>query len=553
MTNPTIHTDGGAGVTGDVEAGTFIGRDQIIVLSGYTGADLERVLAALQEMLATEQASLRANFLEERLTITAPDAPPVTLSAKAADALAGTVAHEGDVTAYLTALQVNARYGRWATRFVPLAGLLTAREVPPGWTDVPPEFTLLQVQGEGAQRQIRRIPLDDITQATAQYERLVLLGEPGSGKTTTLYKLALDAARRRLTGGEAQIPLYLPLADYRGYTSPYAFVAARWRQQVGREDVDDYLREGQLLLLCDALNEMPFKTARDYRARVSAWQRFIKEWPGNRALFTCRSRDYSEPLGLHQVEIQRLDDARVHEFLTKYVPEHAATAWERLQGSPLLDLVRNPYYLYMLAYLIDQGGAWPQRLADLFRDFVRVLLKRESRRGHLDWPGGEALETALADLAKTLQPQGQGTRLPRAEAQRLIPAEVTTREGAVSLASTTVIRLGLAATLLDTEWGTNAAGQKVEQIRFYHHQLQEYFAARALVTRFCAQEDLSARWQPPRLRTEMPDPGPLGDDEPLPPPHRDTLTGELTRILTRRDGTVLGSIFTSFGVGLCNL
>ncbi len=511
MTDSTIHTHGGTGITGDVEAGTFIGRDQIVVLSGYTGADLERVLATLREILAQEQAVLRADVSRGRLRVTAPDAVPVTLSAAAADALAGTAAHAGDVAAYLTALQVNSRYGRWATRFVPLAGTLTAREVPPGWTDVPPEFTLLQVEGEGAQRQIRRIPLDDITEVTDRYDRLVLLGEPGSGKTTTLYKLALDAARERLISEAGKIPLTLPLADYRGYTSPYDFVAARWHQHVGREDLGDYLRAGQLLLLCDALNEMPFRDARDYRAQVETWRRFVAAWPGNRVLFTCRSRDYSEPLGLHQVEIKPFDDERVHEFLVKYVPEHAATAWQRLAASPLLDLVRNPYYLQMLAYLIEQGAAWPERLAHLFAGFVQTLVGREERRNHADWMGGEKLITALEALAETMQAQGQGTRLPRDEAASHIPEELTATPSVL-------IRLGLAATILDTEWGTNAAGQAVEQVRFYHHQLQEYFAARALVRRFCAQEDLGEHWYQPRLKKDMPDPGALSDDEPLPPP-----------------------------------
>jgi formylglycine-generating enzyme required for sulfatase activity len=273
-----------------------------------------------------------------------------------------------------------------------------------------------------------------------------------------------------------------------------------------------------LLLLCDALNEMPFADDRDYRKRVGAWRRFMQEWPGNRVLVTCRSRDYSEPLGLHQVEIERLDDDRVREFLRKYIPEHAATAWARLADSDLLDLVRNPYYLKMLAYLVEEGAAWPARVAELFDGFVRTLVAREARRDHPDWPGAEPLLTALAAFAKTVQPLGAGTRLARNEAQVRIPDEVATEAGTVSLDPKVVIRLGLAATLLDTERAANAAGALVAQVRFYHHQLQEYFAARAMIDSFCAGEDLAARWRQPRLRRAMPDPGPLGDDEPLPPP-----------------------------------
>jgi formylglycine-generating enzyme required for sulfatase activity len=511
----SIHTAGGAVVSGDVNAGTFIGRDQIIVISGYTSDDLERLLDVLRSVLASGQADLCADVRRGRLRVTAPDAPPILLSSEAARDLMPVAGRRADESAYLTALQVNPRYGRWAVQFVPLAGILTTFERPPGWTDIPPEFTLLEVHGEGPGRQVRRIRLDDITQATDRHDALVILGEPGAGKTTVLYKLALDAARHRLINGKGRIPLYLSLADYRDYPSPFDFVQAVWRQHLGKQDLTDRLREGGLLLLVDALNEMPFRDDRDYRERVGAWRRFVSEWPGNQVLFTCRSRDYGEPLGLHQVEIERLDDGRVREFLERYLAEDLAReAWERLRGDPLLDLVRNPYYLSMLAYILAGGGAWPANRAALFREFVGFLLTREQSRGHLDWPGKEVLEQALSGLAESIQPMGQGTRLARREMLARIPAQVEGPEGPAAVEPSVVLRLGLAATLLDAE----RPPEGEEKVRFYHHQLQEYFAARALLARFRAGEDLSGRWRQPRLAREMPDAGPLGPVDPLPPP-----------------------------------
>jgi len=514
VSQPTIQTSGGAAVGGNVTAGTFIGRDQIIVLSGYTGEQLDQLLSRLQEVLGRGSANLCADIAQERLTVTAPDAPPITLSADAARDLLPAAARRADERAYLAALLVNPRYGRWAVQFVPLAGTLTTFERPPGWADVPPEFTLLEMTGEGPGRQVRRIRLDDLTQATAQHDALVLLGEPGAGKTTVLYKLALDAARQRLTAGTGRLPLYLALADYRDYASPHDFVATAGRQYLG-DDVTDRLRRGDLLLLCDALNEMPFRDDRDYRERVGAWRRFVGDWPGNQVLFTCRSRDYSEPLGLHQVEIERLDDARVRDFLGKYLAaDRAQDAWAHLDGNPLLELVRNPYYLSMLAYLLASGGAWPTSRAALFQAFVDLLLAREGTRQHPDWPGPEPLQNALAALAERFQRLGQGTRRPRREVLALIPSSVDGPAGPVQTPPATILRLGLAATLLDTELPPGGE----EQVRFYHHQLQEYFAALALLARFRAGENLADRWRQPRRTNEMPDPGPLGDYEPLPPP-----------------------------------
>jgi len=518
MSDPPIQTGGGAHVGGNVASGTFIGRDQIVVISGYTGEHLEQALDRLKDVLSAGRADLCADVAQERLSVRAPGAPPILLSSQAARDLLPVAARRADEGTYLTALLVHPRYGRWAAQFVPLAGTLTTFERPPGWSDIPPEFTLLEVSGEGPGRQVRRVRLEDITQATAQHDALVLLGEPGAGKTTALYKLALDAARQRLMGGQGRLPLFLSLADYRAYASPHAFVGAVWRQFLGgdgRDEVTGHLRRGDLLLLCDALNEMPYRDGRDYRERVGAWRRFVGDWPGNQVLFSCRSRDYGEPLGLHQVEIERLDDGRVQTFLDKYLaPELAGEAWERLAGNPLLALVRNPYYLSMLAYIVAQGGAWPAGRAEMLEGFVDLLLAREQTRNHPNWPGREALRRALSALAERVQPLGEGTRLSRREMQARIPEQVEGPNGPVHTPPAAVLRLGLAATLLDTELAP--AGQ--EQVRFYHHQLQECFAARALLSRFRDGEDLSAHWRQPRLPGEMPDPGPLGDYEPLPPP-----------------------------------
>ena len=424
-----VNTGGGAYVKENVEAGTFIGRDQIVNY-GYTAEQLDQLLQRLYELLSNPQTELRADTVQGRLTVTAPNASYVTLSEQAATDLLPVACRQADERAYLTALVVNPRYGRWAHQFVPLAGTLTTHDNPPGWADIPPEFTKLEVMGEGAQRQIRRIPLEDITQAIEGHPALALLGEPGAGKTTTLHRLLFDAARTRLTTGKGYLPILLPLADYRDYPSPYTFLEEKWKQSVGTPEMAQRLRQGELFLLCDALNEMPFRDARDYRERVGAWRRFTQEWPGNRLIFTCRSRDYSEPLGLPQVEIERLDNGRVQDFLKRYLAaELAGQSWDKLKDSPLLELVRNPYYLNMLAFLLAKGGCWPVNRAGLFQGFVMTLLGREQQRGHPDWLGEEPLVQALAVLAETMQPLGEGTRLAKKTLLARLPQQVEGPDG----------------------------------------------------------------------------------------------------------------------------
>jgi hypothetical protein len=309
-----VETGGGAYIGGDLstDGGDAAGRDltkiAINLIGDVSAGQVESALPILRALLVRRDTELCPEPELERLRLTNPDGATVVISKAAAEALLPTAGRRADPEAYLTALLVHPRYGRWADRYVPLAGALTETKRPPGWAgDIEPELTALETSGEGAQRQIRRVPLADIREAVARHDAWVLLGEPGSGKTTTLHRLLIDLARERLQTGEGRLPLLLPLADYRDYPSPHAFVAAVWRQRVGTEDLEARLRSGGLFLLVDALNEMPFADGADYRARVGAWRRLVVEWPGNHMVFTCRSRDYGEPLGLPQVEIERLD------------------------------------------------------------------------------------------------------------------------------------------------------------------------------------------------------------------------------------------------------
>jgi len=501
-------TGGDRAAVGAFERSFVWTGDLNLVLQKPSALELEQLLATIMNAILKGQANVQAHQGYRRTTVAAAGSPTVILSEQTADGLAQAAAIRGDELAYLSALRVHPRYGPWSTQFVPLAGWLTT---PP---EAHPEFRLLEGTREGGQLQIRRIPLQDLAEALRRYPAIVLLGKPGAGKTTQLYKLALDAARQWCETRAGKIPLFVPLAEYRGYASPQAMVEDLWRRYVGTASLNERLRHGQLMLLCDSLNEMPAHDEEDYKQRAQTWRRFVEAWPGNQVVFACRRLDYSAPLGLPEVEILDLDDARMQEFLHNYVPEQAAWVWDRLQKDPLLELVRTPYHLAMLAHVISCDQQWPANRAALFDRFVSCLLDREKGRGHRRWIDERAQRKALRQLAETMQPMGEGTRLPVGEALKRLPLRVDLSGVTFETPPQDILDLALAATLLDKE----GLGSEHEQVRFYHHQLQEFFAAEALWERWKHGEDMSQRWFQPRSVAEMPDPGPLGPFEPLPAP-----------------------------------
>ncbi|MBK8541963.1 MAG: NACHT domain-containing protein [Ardenticatenia bacterium] len=229
---------------------------------------------------------------------------------------------------------------------------------------------------------------------------LVLLGEPGAGKTTLLRRLELDLVMDTLGAAQpasaaAPITFYQQLSDFKERDTemtPRAWLAQRWADAWPRlPGLEAMLASPRpVFLLLDALNEMPHGGQADYEARLSEWRtdllRWTQERPALRVLFSCRSLDYSEPLScddlpVPQVQINRLDDEQIQEFLAHYLPERAEAVWRQLaEDERQVDLFRTPYYLRLLTQQVGQYGVIPPGRAALFTGFVRQALRRELRR-----------------------------------------------------------------------------------------------------------------------------------------------------------------------------
>jgi formylglycine-generating enzyme required for sulfatase activity len=410
-------------------------------------------------------------------------------------------------------------------------------------------LTLLLDQGpqaEGPRWQAQR-SFDDLRDVLAEADdpALVLLGPPGCGKSTLLRRLELDlavAALRADPQTTAPLTFFLPLNRYRHgmpgtpLPLPGEWLEREWaRRYSGLPPLPDLLQEARMLLILDAVNEIPHRDEADYRERVGLWRDFLaelaREIPGTRAVFTCRSLDYSASLStpdlpVPHVRIEPLADAQVEEFLTLYSPEHGPALWAGLRGTPQLDLFRSPFYLRLLLAQAGADGVAPGGRAALFTGFVRQALLREVtganplfRPGHLldrrdherlarnewrtpvDLPGRGPLLPALCRLAFALQ----GRRAPGETSRVRAPYD-----DALDLlggAAEDLLHAGVALQVLEVQW---------DDVLYVHQLMQEYFAARALAA--APQPDLArSPWRAadlsPSLDEVLRD---LADSDPLP-------------------------------------
>ncbi|MFM8394952.1 MAG: NACHT domain-containing protein, partial [Acidobacteriota bacterium] len=194
-------------------------------------------------------------------------------------------------------------------------------------------LTLLLDQGmEAPERwkaeELRFNNLREVLTKTAGHPAIVLLGAPGSGKSTLLRRLQLDHAIDQLCADGPEYSMFVQLNSYqasRGQALPLPgdWLAEKWREKYPhRPSLGECLQKGRVLLLLDALNEMPHRDTKDYFELVGLWRDFTRNAAqnGNRIVYSCRSLDYSarlssKELPVPQVNIQAMTDEQVRSFL----------------------------------------------------------------------------------------------------------------------------------------------------------------------------------------------------------------------------------------------
>jgi formylglycine-generating enzyme required for sulfatase activity len=367
-----------------------------------------------------------------------------------------------------------------------------------------------------------RVYEDNILGAIADMQQLVVMGDPGAGKSTSLWRVAYETAGAALSDPAAPLPLLIRFGDLGGRSLRQGLAA-----QLGEKLApyyDSLLEAGRLVFLLDGLNELEGRD-RDHRAAIlKELKALVKDCQarGRVVVITCRKLDYQGDLDLNipeQVEIRPLDPPRIEQFIAHYFRKKPAaaeklfwelaggaakrywgslqkglngdwaafwlakekpagvrydwewSAWlrERAQPRSLMGLAANPYMLFMMTGVFRRFKHLPQNRGRLFGAFVETLLEEREK---LSPAQSQELQTALAALAYALQTEAASTGFTEARALDFL------RETQLYQArSANLLTMG-------------------EPLSFTHQLLREYFAARHLDLQRLAGKPASDIWRP---------------------------------------------------------
>ncbi|MBE9033467.1 HEAT repeat domain-containing protein, partial [filamentous cyanobacterium LEGE 11480] len=308
---------------------------------------------------------------------------------------------------------------------------------------------------------IERLPvLEGLQKYSA--EHVLLVGRPGSGKSTTLARLMLEAA----TEGK-QIPVLVELRAWQ--TSLVELIRnflKRHDWQLDAGEIEQLLKDDRLLLLVDGVNELPSETA-----RVDVVN-FHRNHPKVAMIFTTRDLSLGGDLGIAQkLEMQPLTETQMQAFVQAYIPEQAEMMMRQLQGR-LRELGQTPLLLWMLCSLFQQARQIPQNLGQVFRAFTQGYEQRIKQDVVVEsdrrlWP--ELLKALAAQMMQGKAPTEFRVAIPRAEIYHLFAAYLKIDDPQVLYQA------------LDDLLKHHLIQQNGALVEFRHQLIQEYYAAEWLL------------------------------------------------------------------------
>lgn len=202
--------------------------------------------------------------------------------------------------------------------------------------------------------------LTDFHEAFRHFDgRMLLLGEPGAGKTITLLHYARDAVVKRRQDPSAPLPILGIIPSW----NPYISVADWIEQSYGAPTQADHLiRDGKALLLLDGLDELGSERAIDPKQprgpKFDPRLRFAAQIPvNNQVLVTCRSADYKQmghKLPVNGVlTLRPLGQAQIQHYL-----RHQQELFEFVQSDvSLQEWLDTPLLLSFFAFAFEGMSA----------------------------------------------------------------------------------------------------------------------------------------------------------------------------------------------------
>ncbi len=255
--------------------------------------------------------------------------------------------------------------------------------------------------------------------------RLLILGQPGAGKTTMLYKLAFELVKRALANSNHPIPVIVSLSSCQNDNQSIKdWLVNELKDRYGvRKDIGKELVENQEIIpLLDGLDELAAERQKNCVIKINEFLQPLN-WT-NPVVVCSRLKEYERHQALLQlnnsIELCPLSRKQVYQYLQN---TGQLQLWDSISNdADLSELAKTPLLLNIIVLTASEISiqTWQQfktsesRLSYLFDTYISKMFRRpykgkqpkqENTRVWLGWLAQRLIESSTTEfLIERMQP-----------------------------------------------------------------------------------------------------------------------------------------------------